>query len=136
MIVDTSSLIACLAKEDGNEALFRVLIKEEGWLPAPALIEYRRVASRARHLTDAMAERFLADLMDGPLSVLPFTPEHARVAAAANMRFGIGVATGGTLNLLDLMVYACARVERRPILCTGRDFSATDAAIHPASRAG
>lgn len=36
--------------------------------------------------------------------------------------------------MLDVMVYCLARRLGRPILCTGRDFAATDAAIHPASR--
>ncbi len=36
--------------------------------------------------------------------------------------------------MLDLMVYAIAKTPDLPILCTGTDFSATDARIHPASR--
>lgn len=134
MIVDTSALIAALAGEEGSDAILQALIRTEGLMPAPALVEYRRVASRAPHLSDDRAEMFVSDLFARRLSVLALTPEHARVAAAANRIYGAGVAVRGTLNLLDLMVYACAKVERRPILCTGLDFTPTDAAIHPASR--
>ena len=82
------------------------------------------------------AEAFIANLLAGPLDLFPFTIDHARAAATANFRFGTGNGTGGSLNLLDLMVYGCAKILERPILCTGRDFAATDAAIHPASRIG
>jgi ribonuclease VapC len=36
--------------------------------------------------------------------------------------------------MLDLMVYGMAKTMSLPILCTGKDFSVTDAAVHPASR--
>ena len=134
MIVDTSALFAILTLEDEHERLLKALTTQEGLLPAPAWVEFRRVASRSKRTSDDKAALFLDDLLRRHLHILDFRAEHARVAMAANRLYGIGVTPGGTLNLLDLMVYACARVERRPILCTGRDFAATDAAIHPASR--
>ncbi len=60
--------------------------------------------------------------------------EDAHLAEAANEAHGTGNHRGGTLNLLDLMVYGMAKRTGRPILCTGRDFAATGIAIHPASR--
>lgn len=78
----------------------------------------------------------MTELFSGKLRLLPFGRPEAEAAAAANAVYGIGNVRGGSLNLLDLMVYASARVLERPILCTGRDFSATDAAIHSASRIG
>ncbi len=134
MIVDTSALIALVKEEQGLAALVAALVTEEGLLPAPALVEFERVVSRSRDIRKDKAKRLLHDLFDGKLSVLQFTRGHADTAVAANADYGIGVAHRGTLNLLDLMVYACAKVEGRPILCTGRDFAATDALIHPASR--
>lgn len=134
MIVDTSAIMATLTKEDGHEALLRTLTEQSGLLPAPAVVEFRRVVSRGKRISEDKATAFLEDLLARRLRVLDYTAEHARVAAAANRIYGAGVATGGSLNLLDLMIYACAKVERRPILCTGRDFAATDAAIHQASR--
>ena len=134
MIVDTSALIASLIAEDGYEAVLRALIEQHGLLPAPALVEFRRVISRKPSIDDYHAETFLEDLLSGRLRVIDYTAEHARVAAAANRIYGAGNTRSGTLNLVDLMVYGCAKVTGRPILCTGRDFAATDAAIHPASR--
>ena len=135
MIVDTSALMAIVCDEQGVEDIVVALAGEPGLLPSPALVEFRRVCSRKSSSHVKKGEIILADLLARELAILTFTAAHAEAASDANGRYGIGVARGGTLNLLDLMIYACAKVERRPILCTGRDFAATDAALHPASRA-
>lgn len=135
MIVDTSALVAVLWRERGYEPLRDALLSQPGRLPAPARVELERVIAGTREDAGADADALLAELAERDFALLPFTPEHAQVAKTANARFGLGNGRGGTLNMLDLMVYACAKVERRPILCAGRDFRATDAAIHPASRA-
>ena len=134
MIVDSSALIAIALLEESHDLLLTALSTEDGLLPTPALVEFRRVASRKRELSGQKAERIVTALLSDKLRLLPFDGRHARAASEANAVYGIGNTRGGTLNLLDLMVYACAKVEGRPILCTGRDFAATDAAIHPASR--
>jgi ribonuclease VapC len=54
--------------------------------------------------------------------------------AEAHRLHGLGNGRGGRLNMLDAMVYCGAKRLKRLILCTGRDFASTDAAIHPASR--
>ena len=134
MIVDTSALIAILGREPGAQTLADGLAGERSFLPAPTLVEFRRVVSRSPRLNNAKAEALLADLLSRRMQILSFDQAHADAASVANAVYGIGNTRGGTLNLLDLMVYACAKVEGRPILCTGRDFAATDADIHPASR--
>jgi len=134
LIVDSSALIAVAAFEAGRDLLLNALLTEMGLLPTPTLVEFRRVASRKRELSGLDAERFVDDLLSGNLRLLLFDERHAKAASNANNVHGIGNTRGGTLNLLDLMVYACAKVEALPILCTGRDFAATDADIHPASR--
>lgn len=134
MIVDTSALIAILGDEAGARTLSEALGSEPALLPTPALVEFRRVVSRSPRFLNAKAEALLTNLFSRRTSLLTFAEQHASAADVANARFGIGMAEKGTLNLLDLMVYACAKVEDRPILCTGRDFAATDADIHPASR--
>ena len=129
MIVDTSALVAILWREQGYELMLDALLTEPGLLPTPARVELERVIAGTRRDAGADADALLNQV---GVSLLPFGSDHARAATDANGRFGIG--NGGTLNMLDLMVYGCAKVERRPILCTGRDFAATDALIHPASR--
>lgn len=131
MIVDTSALVAVLWREQGYELLLDALLNEPGLLPTPARVELERVIAGTRRDASADADALLTE---AGVSLLAFGPDHARAATDANARFGIGNGSGGALNMLDLMVYGCAKVERRPILCTGRDFAATDALIHPASR--
>lgn len=134
MIVDTSALVALLREEDGREALRDALLIETGAIPAPVLIELRRVTARKGNRLHTDASRLLVDLQDHGLTIEPFTPADADLAIAANELYGTGNGHGGTLNMLDLMVYGVAKRLARPVLCTGRDFAATDIAIHPASR--
>ena len=132
MIVDTSALIAVLQGEPGSEAMIDA-IDLGGRIPAPVLVEYRRVVTKRGARENAVAEASLRKLRER-LQVEPFTAEDAELAAAANLTYGAGNRRGGRLNLVDLMVYAVAKRLRAPILCTGGDFAATDAEIHPASR--
>ncbi|MFL6843745.1 MAG: type II toxin-antitoxin system VapC family toxin [Allosphingosinicella sp.] len=132
MIVDTSALVAIAHDEPGGEAL-KDAIGGGGLVPAPVIVEYRRVMSRSGALEAQKSETVLAKLLDR-LAVEPFTADDAEIAAVANFEYGAGNGRGGKLNLLDLMVYATARRLGLPILCTGRDFASTDAQIHPASR--
>lgn len=133
MIIDTSALVAIGHKEEGFEPLVDALLSTRGLIPAPVIVEFGRVATRRGSLPSDRAESFLQNLPE-QVSVEPFTSEDAHLTFAANQRFGPGNRHGGTLNLLDLMVYAMARRLNLPILCTGRDFAVTDIAIHPASR--
>lgn len=132
MIVDTSALIAILANEEGADALSEAVESGGGFLPSPAQVEFTRVAAGVRFGRSAEAAELLVWLQRFGIVTLPFTAEQARVASEANARYGKGM--GGPLNLLDLMVYAVAKDRGAPILFTGRDFSATDALVHPASR--
>jgi ribonuclease VapC len=134
VIVDTSALIAILIEEPGCELLAAAIYNEYGVLPAPAHVEFIRVASGARFKLLADALELLDRLQRKSLTIIPLTPEQARIACDANATHGSGQGQGGMLNLIDLMVYAAAVDRDEPILCTGRDFAATGVAIHPASR--
>lgn len=135
MIVDTSALVAVARRENGHEPLLQALVRESGLIATPVVTEFRVVTSGQGNAADPDAEAILAELLKGWMRLEPYTSEDAEHAFAAVERYGRGNGRGGKLNLLDLMVYGMARRTRRPILCTGRDFAATDAAIHPASRA-
>lgn len=136
MIVDTSALVAILLREAGADVLLDAIVEEGGLLPAPARVEYLRVASGERVGLGREALTLLEHFERLGLDTVPFTDEHADIASAANLRYGKGVGAGGSLNLLDLMVYAVAKERGEPLLCTGNDFAAKDLAIHPASRVG
>lgn len=134
MIVDTSALIAILNKEDGHDALFEALLNEPAILPAPARLEFSTVARNERFKFAARIEAFLDELARSGMTTLAWDAGHATIAAEAQRLYGKGNGRGGKLNLLDLMVYAVAKERDEPLLFTGRDFTTTDVAVHPASR--
>jgi len=110
------------------------MLTSGGLIPAPVMVEFRRVTAGPGNVMHPEASLLLDQLWDAGLSIEPFTAEDAQIASLANERYGTGNRRGGRLNMLDLMVYAMARRTGRPILCTGTDFQSTDAAIHEASR--
>jgi ribonuclease VapC len=132
MIVDTSALVAILKREAGFERLLDAIGLEGGGVPAPALVEFLMVAAGADLTT--RGAMLLDALREAGLVTIAFTAQHAATAGTARDRYGKGNGRGGRLNLLDLMVYAVAREQGEPLLCTGRDFASTDLQLHPASR--
>lgn len=135
MIVDTSALIAVLLGEEGSEHILDALDEEAGFLPAPALAEFWVVASGSRVDAAQQARELMHEWQNGGLTVLPFTEDHAARVLEAIPLYGKGNGRGGALNLLDLMVYAVASEHDEPLLCTGKDFAATDLELHAGSRA-
>jgi len=133
VIVDTSALVAIVRGEKGFREMRAVFATERGAVPTPVLVEFNRVMAEAGNRPDLEA---LALLDDFGVMIMPFGGQAAHAAILANERFGGGNGRGGKLNLLDLMVYAVAKVENLPVLCTGNDFRSTDVAIHPASPIG
>lgn len=103
-------------------------------LPAPVLIEFARVTTDRGKTRNTVADTMLRFMLRSQLTVEALTPDDAQVAVDANFDLGSGNGRGGTLNFGDLMVYAVARRLGAPILCTGRDFAATGAALDPTSR--
>lgn len=58
----------------------------------------------------------------------PFDELQLQIAREAAVRFGKG-RHKAALNFGDCFAYALAKTENLPLLCTGRDFAATDIAI-------
>lgn len=136
MIVDTSALVASLYGEAGADRIDQALLAGTGLLPAPVVVELHRVTSDDANLPDPDIVQLVEKLIAGGYQILPFDEDMTRISVEANVHYGSGNGRGGRLNMLDLMVYAAAKARDMPILCTGNDFSLTDAKIHPASRAG
>jgi ribonuclease VapC len=120
--------------QEGYRPLLEMMSAEPGLLPAPVVVEFERVTALGGNLPDPDAAELLRELLDGEMQIVSFTADDARLAMSANQAWRSGNGRGGPLNILDLMVYAVAKRTGRPILCTGRDSAATDAAVHPASR--
>ena len=135
VIVDTSALVALIARERGAGLIADALAESVIWLPAPVLLEFQLVtAATGNSPNPAAAAALMARLIADGARVRVFDADCAAAAGTASARYGKGNGLGGLLNILDLMVYATAKVMRLPILCTGKDFAATDAILHPASR--
>lgn len=134
MIVDTSALVAVHLREDAWERLREALTEEEAVIPAPVIVEFNLVTSLSANDPDPDAALLLSALLSRSCRVGPFTAEDSALSAEAHRLHGRGNGRGGSLNMLDLMVYCMAKRLGRPILCAGRDFASTDARIHPASR--
>lgn len=134
MIVDTSALIAITSTEEEWEALRSALFSEPALVPAPVIVEFNLVTSLSGNAPNAPAQRLLSRALSRSVTIEPFTAEDAALSVEAHRLYGRGNGRGGKLNMLDVMVYCTAKRLGRPILCTGRDFASTDAAIHPASR--
>lgn len=134
MIVDTSALVAIVLGEPGWEALRYALNENPSWVPASALTELNLVAAGRSEEDGRVAKALIGSLIGRGLKVAAFEHRHANITEVARATYGKGNGRGGTLNFGDLMVYAIAKDRNEPLLCTGRDFAATDLAIHPASR--
>ena len=134
MIIDTSALVAVVRKEKAFEGLFEAMFAGGAIIPAPVLVEFHRVTAFKGNRRDPDAAALISGLVAEDVAIETFGAGDAEEAVLANERFGTGNGRGGTLNMLDLMVYGMAKRLGQPLLCTGRDFAATDIAIHPASR--
>lgn len=96
-----------------------------GWVPAPCYLETCIVmAGRKGPDSRLEVEELLATLC---LRVAPFSPEHARAAVDAFLRYGKGRHPAG-LNFGDCMAYAVAQAQGAPLLYVGEDFRRTDVA--------
>lgn len=134
LIIDTSALVSVSWNELETEGLRFALLNGGGFIPAPALVEFRRVTTVPGNHPDPLVDSLLRDFYAAGVGIIPFEPAFAEAAAAANPAYGSGNGAGGLLNMLDLMVYGTARVLGLPILCTGKNFASTDAVLHPACR--
>jgi ribonuclease VapC len=135
LIIDTSALMAIiLAEPKANQLRDAILQTSIAVLPAPMITETWLVSGSFVDGRHALAQEFIAVLVDNGAEIAPFEQHHADITATARDLYGKGNGKGGMLNFGDLMVYAIAKHKGMPLLCTGKDFASTDLVLHPASR--
>lgn len=134
MIVDTSALVAIATGEPGWEQLRSAIKSSRSVIPASALTEFHLVVAGRNRVYPGVGEALIDEMAANGVEIAAFEKRHADITAIARDDYGKGNGRGGTLNFGDLMVYAVAKQQGEPLLCTGRDFASTDLAIHPASR--
>jgi ribonuclease VapC len=127
VVVDTSAIMAILQSE-ADEARLRARLEQagRGIMSAANVLELQLVISgRQSRLGWKQAEIVMEEY---EIAIRPFDERQLEVAREAAVKYGKGHHKAG-LNFGDCFAYALARVEDLPLLCTGKDFAATDIAI-------
>jgi ribonuclease VapC len=123
--VDTSAIAAIWFGEPGAEDLRRAIACDPNpKMSAATLVELHVVLDRrdrpaARREADALIEAL-------GISIEPFTPRQALLAASAHRDYGRGSGHSARLNLGDCFSYALAATSREPLAFVGDDFSHTE----------
>ena len=123
MIVDTSALVAVVARERDVHRLIDELERASASkISTVTLLELRIVLAHDRFgaadLVDDLLHRYR-------IQPLEFTVEHANAAARAYQRYGRGHHPA-RLNFGDCASYATSKIAAEPLLYVGHDFAQTD----------
>ena len=124
MIVDTSALVAILAREPGFERLDDAITRAPACRLSAAGFVETSIVVESRGGPDA--RRFLESLLRrAAISIEPVTAEQALLAREAFFDYGKGRNPAG-LNFGDCFSYALAKASGEPLLFKGEDFRKTD----------
>jgi ribonuclease VapC len=128
IFVDTSAVIAMLAKEPDGPALANKLEQARGRMTAAHVIleSAMRLSSLFDLQPTAVELRVIALLRRTSTEVVPITEEIAHAAVVAFERYGKGRGTKANLNFGDCLSYAYAKAHGARLLFKGNDFSRTD----------
>lgn len=121
IVIDTSALMAILAKELNAEACAAVLEAEDDILISAGTLAEALVVAGRRNLASEMTN-LVAGL---GATVMPLTHESARRVGGAYGRWGKGVHPAA-LNLGDCFAYVLAEAQGCGLLYVGEDFARTD----------
>lgn len=126
MIIDTSAIVAIIKGEDDSTRLLELTLASQTSLKMSAST-YVELGAVVDAVKDPVASRRLDALLQKlSIQVVPFTPEQAVLARAANRDFGTGSGSRACLNLGDTFSYALAKHLSEPLLFKGGEFSETD----------
>lgn len=123
MFVDASAIVAMLLREPNFELLVHSLdaqVRRE--TSAITIWEATTRLERNHAPTEARAQ-MLGLLNDAGIGTIAIGAEEARIASEARVRYGSG---RYKLNMGDCFAYACAKVNKMPLLFVGIDFTRTD----------
>lgn len=122
--VDTSAIVAIIKAEPEEQRLRDRLERAGGASMSTAnILETQLVIMGSRALAAwPEVEKLFAEYA---IAAHPFDERQLRIAREAAVRFGKGRHKAG-LNFGDCFAYALAKSEGLPLLCTGKDFAATD----------
>lgn len=99
-------------------------------MSAASIVETSIVLRGLKRIPPDKAERWLDEFIEtAGIRIEPVTPEQARAARSAHLRFGRGTGHEAALNYGDCFTYALATETNAPLLCKGNDFPLTDIRI-------
>ena len=127
IVVDTSAVVAIIRGEPEEQRLLAKLMEADGALmSAGSVLELQLAfAGKSENTVWPDVGNFLRIYR---VSIRPFDERQLGFAREAAVRFGKG-RHKAKFNYGDCFAYALARAEGVPLLCTGRDFAATDVKI-------
>lgn len=128
IVVDSSAIIALLKGEPEANAI-EICLKSatSRLLSAANYVETGAVLAGIRsHAREKTVNDLRLILDEAAIEVAPVTPELAREALRARIRFGTGFGVRNGLNFGDCFAYALAKQRNAPLLFVGNDFSQTD----------
>lgn len=127
MILDTSALIAILAREPESELYIQTIshashcrISAANFIELSIVIQ-SQFGAEVLQQCDALFRRV-------GITIEPVTVEQAHLARQAFQDFGKGRHTAG-LNFGDCFAYALAKATGEPLLFKGEDFNKTDVKV-------
>ena len=130
IFVDTSAVIAILAREPDGLSLIESLEREHERISAGHVIleSAMRLSSMFKIAPTAAGSRVAALIRQSSIRIVPIDENTAEVAVTAFERYGKGRKSRAGLNFGDCLSYACAKVHGARLLFKGDDFAHTDIA--------
>ena len=126
VVVDTSAIVAVLAREPGHDWLAAQLARaSDRLMTAPTALELGIVLEARSPAATGILRR---TLRDAQIAVIPFDDNLADRTLDAWRRYGKG-RHPAALNFGDCCSYALAEATGCPLLCVGDDFSLTDLTV-------
>ena len=131
IVIDSSAVIAIFRQEaDAAGYAQNIASDDDPLMSAANVLETSIVLRGLKKIPAERAERWLDDFIAAAgIRIESVTPEHARAARLAHLRFGKGTGHAAALNYGDCFAYALAKTLEAPLLCKGHDFSRTDIAL-------
>lgn len=124
MIVDSSAILTVIFGEPDFEIFGRMLGEPRDWKMSAATFVEVMIVAEGRG-SDRAVRHAEALIREGNIAIVPFTTEHAYIAARAFSMYGKGRHSAG-LNYGDCFSYALAKALDEPLLFKGDDFRKTD----------
>lgn len=128
MFIDASAAVGIMLNEADCEALRKKLKSSRRRYMSP-IADYETVMAIRRVKQIAVSEAYAAlEQFQKIFAIQSIAIEkrHSQMALSAFQRFGRGQGHKAGLNMGDCFSYACAALQKAPLLCKGDDFIHTD----------